>query len=101
MSEPVAAAPTWPLARGEHPDLPRLHIELHEGRPAVAGRKATTAIPPHARILFSPTNVIDTGSPDRLRHYARQLDEAADALEHEHKLFGAYTGQLPLDQAAK
>lgn len=101
MSEPVAAAPTWPLARGEHPDLPRLHIELHEGRPAVAGRKPTSAIPPHVHLLFSPVPVIDTSNPDRLRAYAAQLTAAADALENEHNIHAEQTGQLPLDQAAK
>lgn len=89
-------ARAWPLAPGEHPDLPRLRVELHEGRPAVAGRKATTALPPHVRILFSPVRVVDTCSPDRLRHFATQLQAAAEVLEREHAAFAEHTGQLPL-----
>lgn len=92
----VEPARAWPLAPGEHPDLPTLRVELHEGRPATGGRKATTALPPHVRILFSPLPVVDTANPDRLRHYARQLEAAANVLEHEHAAFAEHTGQLPL-----
>lgn len=86
----------WPLAPGEHSDLPRLRVQLHDGRPAVAGRKPTTAIPPHVRILFSPLGVVDTSNPDRLRGYATQLIAAANLLEAEHATFAEHAGQLPL-----
>lgn len=89
-------ATVWPLAPGEHPELPRLRVEVHEGRPAIAGRRGTTSIPPYVRVLFSPLPTVSTGDPDRLRHYAAQLHAAATVLEREHAMFVEYTGQLPL-----
>lgn len=98
MSEaaPATEATTWPLAPGEHPDLPRLRCELHPGAPAGGtARKPIPARPPTARILFSPLSVVETSNPDRLRHYAAELLDLADGLEAAHAQHT--TGQLDLD----
>lgn len=80
------ATPTWPLAPGEHPHLPRLVTELHPGRPAeYRGKKVTRpARAPYARVLISPVRTLETGNPDRLRAWAVELLDLADALQHAH-----------------
>lgn len=95
--DPQSSAPrTWPLAPGEHPDLPRLHCELHPGRSAAGtARKPIPPRPPTARFLITTTRVIETANPDRIRTYAQELLDLADGLEQAHH--DHTTGQLDLD----
>ena len=86
---------TWPLAPGEHPDLPRLHLELHAATPAT---RTSPAQPACARILFSPLPVLTTANPDRLRTLANALEQLATDLEHAHTL--GTPGQQTLDTKA-
>lgn len=102
---PVADAATspeptrWPLAPGEHPDLPRLHCELYPGRPAGGTRrKPTPSRVPTARFLIDTTRVIETANPDRIRGYAQELLDLAEALEHAHANFLAHPDQLQLEE---
>lgn len=91
-------APTkaWPLYPGEHPTLPELRLELYPGRPAVAGRKPATAIPPYARLLYTPLRVLETSNPDRIRAHAVAMLTLADDLERAHAEHAEHSGQLPL-----
>lgn len=97
---PDTVATSWPLAAGEHPDLPRLSIEVYEGHPGypVKRGKPPVGVPPYARVHFTATRVVNTGNPDRLRAYAARLLAAADALEAEHQAHAERSGQLPLEQ---
>lgn len=93
MSDTAPA--TWPLAPGEHPDLPRLHLELTA---ATATTRTGPGRPACARVLFSPLPVLITANPDRLRAIAVQILDLADALEHTHTL--GIPGQQTLDTKA-
>lgn len=70
------------LAPGEHPDLPRLRIQLYGPQPTTrVGRRAYPGHPAYARYHFSPLPVIVTSNPERIRGHATALLELADALE--------------------
>lgn len=100
-SDTTPDTPTWPLAPGEHPHLPRLICELTEATPqqhTPRGKTTREAHPATARIQISPLHVLTTANPDRLRHWAQQLDAIAHALETEHQ--HGHPGQQTLPQGS-
>lgn len=73
---------------GEHPELPRLHIELHAElaeRRGPRGRLIAPGRPAYARVLIAPTSVLETAHSARLRRWALDLLAAAEALERKHQ----------------
>lgn len=91
-AQPTPVAPVWPMAWGEHPDLPQLRCALYEA--VVEDRRVRRpARPAYARVHISPVAVLETGNPDRLREWSAELADLADALEWAHGQTEAAIGQ--------